>query len=113
MVQTRNKLIALFIGNLSNSIIHKILEIAIDNKEIANKYEKELTTSYEIAKKYREKINTFNNQIPDKDVEYIKMQIINKVRSELLLRILKGYENINLDLIEEFVDKYLRNMNVV
>ncbi len=40
MVQNRNKLIDLFIGNISNSIVHKILEKAIDNKEIASKYER-------------------------------------------------------------------------
>ena len=55
MTQNRNKLIDLFIGNISNSVVHEILEKAIDNEEISRRYEKELTTSLEIAKKYREK----------------------------------------------------------
>ena len=63
MVQNRNKLINLFIGNISNSIIHDILERAIKNEEISNRYEKELTTSFEIAKKYRNKINPLSIEI--------------------------------------------------
>lgn len=34
MVQNKNKVISLFIGNLSNVILHKILEIAIDDEII-------------------------------------------------------------------------------
>ena len=52
MVQNRNKLIELFIGNASNSIVHRILEKAIAkerNEEISDKYRKELITSFEIA----------------------------------------------------------------
>ena len=66
----RSKLIDKFIGNLSNAIIHKILEKAIDDREIASKYEKELTTSFKIAKKYREKINPIDTPLPDKDIGY-------------------------------------------
>ena len=33
MSQNRNKLIILFIGNVSNAIVHEILEKAINNKE--------------------------------------------------------------------------------
>lgn len=113
MVQNRNKLIELFIGNLSNSIVHKILEIAIDNIELSNKYEKELTTSFEIAKRYREKINPINLPFPDKDINYIKTKIKNKIRVELSIRISKGYKNINLELIDEIIDKYLNDMNVI
>ncbi|HLD06854.1 MAG TPA: hypothetical protein VJC16_04960 [Candidatus Nanoarchaeia archaeon] len=40
----RNKLISKVVGNLSNAVIHKVLEKAIDDQEIASKYEKELTT---------------------------------------------------------------------
>ncbi len=71
-VQNRNRLIELFIGNMANSIVHEILEKAIDDKELANRYEKELTTSLEIAKKYRAKINPVNNPLLDRDVRYIK-----------------------------------------
>ena len=112
MVQNRNKLIDLFIGNVSNSIVHKILEMAIDNEEMCNRYEKELITSFEIAKRYREKINPTNIPFPDKDIIYIKSKIKNKVKAELLTRISKGYKNINLELIDEMIDDYLNEMNV-
>lgn len=112
MVQNRNKLIDLFIGNISNSIIHKILEIAVNNEEMFDRYEKELTTSFEIAKKYREKINPINPPFPNKDIKYIKNKIKNKVKAELLIRISKGYKNINLELIDEMIDESLKEMNV-
>ena len=113
MVQNRNKLIDLFIGNVSNSILHEILEKATDEQELSNKYNKELLNSLEIAKKYREKINPMDTALPDKDIANIKTKITNKVRAELVLRISKGYENINLDLIEEFIDKALKDADVI
>ena len=113
MVQKRKKLIDLFIGNIANSIVHEILEKAIDNRDISVRYEKELTISFEIAKKYRAKINPVNNPLPDKDIEYIKTKIINKAKSELLIRISKGYENINIDLVEKLVDKALTDMKII
>ncbi|MBI4154762.1 hypothetical protein HY498_01610, partial [Candidatus Woesearchaeota archaeon] len=70
MVQNRNKLIDLFIGNAANSIVHKILEIAIENNEIASKYNKELVTSRELAQKYREKINPKASPLLEKDIKY-------------------------------------------
>ena len=113
MVQNRRKLIDLFIGNISNSIIHEILEKAADNEELSNKYNKELTTSFSIAKKYREKINPINTSLPEKDIEHIKTKVTNKVGAELSLRISKGYENIELDLIGELVDGILKDMNTI
>ena len=71
MAQNRNKLIDLFIGNISNSIVHKILEKAINDKELANRYNKELLSSLKIARRYREKINPVNAPLPDKDIEHI------------------------------------------
>jgi len=112
MVQNRNKLIDLFIGNAANSIVHKVLEIAIENSEIANKYNKELITSRDLAKKYREKINPKDSPLIERDIEYIKSRIINKIRAELLLRISNGYKNINLNLIDGFVDNFLKEMKI-
>jgi len=37
----RNKLLELFISNIANAIIHKILEKAIDKPDISEKYNKE------------------------------------------------------------------------
>ncbi|MEK6830761.1 MAG: hypothetical protein AABX77_01930 [Nanoarchaeota archaeon] len=65
MPQNRNKLIDLFIGNISNAIIHEILERAIDQEEIADRYRKELNNSLNKAKEYREKINPTNAILPD------------------------------------------------
>lgn len=113
MAQNRKKLIDLFMGNISNSIVHKILEKAIDNKEVTNKYKRELITSLDIAKKYRGKINPINSKLPDKEIAYIKTKIINKVKSELMLRISKGYKNIKLDLVEGLVDEALEEMKVI
>ena len=113
MVQNRNKLIELFIGNISNSIIHQILEIAVIKELVADKYRKELITSFELAKRYRKKINPVNRPLKDKDVLYIRAKIINKVRAELIARISKGYKNINLNLVESLVDKSLIKMNIM
>lgn len=46
-------------------------------------------------------------------MEYIKTKIRNKVKAELLMRISKGYKNINLDLVEEMIDKYLKDMKII
>jgi hypothetical protein len=113
MVQNRNKLIELFIGNITNSIVHEILEKAIFQDELIRKYDKELLNSLAIAKKYREKINPKNLPLPFREVNYIKNKIINKIKTELLLRISKGYTNIDLNLIEQSTDKYLKETNII
>ena len=112
MVQNRNKLIDLFIGNIANAIVHEILENALSSDVVADKYRKELTTSFEIAKKYREKINPINRSLPDRDLEHIKVKIVNRVRVELNIRISKGYKNIDLFLVDELVDKALKDSKV-
>ncbi|MFH1358501.1 MAG: hypothetical protein ABIH37_01285 [archaeon] len=113
MTQNRNKLIEIFISNLSNSIVHEILEKATNQDELINKYDKELLNSLNIAKKYREKINPSNSELPHKDIIYIKNKITNKVRNELQVRISKGYENINLNLIDSLIDKHLKETKIV
>lgn len=112
MTQNRNKLIKLFISNISNSIVHEILERAINEELIIDKYRKEIINSLEIAKKYREKINPADRVLSNKDIGYIRAKIINKVKSELMTRISKGYKNINLNLIDELVNKFLKDMNI-
>ncbi|MEK6844663.1 MAG: hypothetical protein AABX44_00215 [Nanoarchaeota archaeon] len=114
MPQKRNRLIELFIGNLSNAITHEILVKAIKNKnkEIAFYYQKEIENAINISKKYREKINPINAPISEKDVSYIKTKIIKKVNAELKIRILKGYKNINLALVDELVDKVLKEIKI-
>ena len=112
-MMNRNRLIEVFISNLANAIIHQILEKAIDKQEIAGVYSKEVKNSWGIAKKYREKINPINRNLPEKDMVEIKKKVINKVRTELRLRIDKGYENINLSLVDEFVENALKKMEIV
>ena len=113
MSQNRNKLIDLFIGNISNSVVHRILEKAIDEEDIRKHYDKEFLTSLNIAKRYREKINPINTPLPDKDIEEIKEGVIKKVRAELELRISKGYKNINIELVEPTVNEILKETKVI
>ena len=113
MSQNRNKLIGLFIGNMSNCVIHKILEKAVDEENIRNHYDKELLNSLEIAKRYREQINPSHKALPDKDIVDIKQKIITKVNSELRLRVEKGYKNIDLGLVEETVDELLKETKTI
>ncbi|MEK6836975.1 MAG: hypothetical protein AABX94_04910 [Nanoarchaeota archaeon] len=112
MVQNRNKLIELFIGNLFNSIVHEILEKAVSKELVADKYRKELASSFEIARMYCEKINPVNRSLSDKDVFYIKNKIVARVKSELMIRISKGYENIDLELVELLTDKALKDVKI-
>ena len=113
MTQNRNKLIELFISNLTNSIVHEILERATDQRELISKYDKELLNSLNIAKKYRDKINPINSELQYKDAIYIRNKVVNKVRNELRVRISKGYTNIDLNLVDALVDKYLKEIRVV
>lgn len=112
MTQNRKKLIDLLIGNTANAVLHKILEEAIDDEIIRKYYDKELLNSLKIAKNYRGKINPINEPLPEKDIGYIKNRIISKVKNELKLRISKGYENIDLDLVEDIVNRMLVDMKV-
>ena len=112
MVQNRKKIIELFIGNISNAVVHDILEKAVDDEEISSKYQKEINVSFNKAKEYREKINPKTSNLSEKDAEYIKNQIKDKVISKLNQRISQGYKNINLNLIEELIDKALKNINI-
>ncbi|MEK6907455.1 MAG: hypothetical protein AABW45_02910 [Nanoarchaeota archaeon] len=113
MNQNRNKLIDLFIGNISNAIIHKILENAIKDENIRLRYEKELTNSMEIALSYRHKINPVNIKLPEKDVNYIKGKIIKRVKAELKSRINKGYKGIELNSIEIIMERILKQTKVI
>jgi hypothetical protein len=112
MAQSRTKLLRLFIGNLSNAIVHKLLEKAINIPEIASKYRKEIANSWSIAKIYRQKINPKLPPFPEKDLKEIKAKTISRVRADILLRISKGYENLSLEAIESEVDSSLKEMAV-
>jgi len=108
----RNKLLTLFVSNLSNAVVHKILENAIDIPEISERYNKEIINSWDIAKRYREKINPVEKELADKEIQEIRKRIVNKVKSELRIRIEKGYENIDLESVEEVVEEVLKEMKI-
>jgi hypothetical protein len=108
----RNKLIELFVGNLSNAIIHKILEKSIEDENIRSRYNKELANSIKVATNYRNKINPINAKLNEKDIDYIKDKILKKVKSELNIRIKKGY-SINLGLVEGTIEEFLKQTKII
>lgn len=112
MVRNRNKLINLFVGNIANVVVHRILEKAIDNSEIAGRYRKELINSLQIAKEYRKKINP-PNKLLEKDVFYIKDKVFRRVKAELFARIKKGYQRINLDSINKEIEIVLKDIEIL
>ena len=81
MVINRKKMIDLFIGNVSNAILHSILEKAVEDNIIRKYYDKEFLNSFEIAKRYREKINPMGSILPE--ASEIKKIVIRKVNNEL------------------------------
>lgn len=94
----------LVIGNLSNAVLHKILEKSIKEEYLANKYSKEIFNSLNIAKKYREKLNPKQEKLSDKNRTEIIEKIKKNVSSELRIRINKGYKNLeNFDLDFEII----------
>ena len=113
MSQNRNKLIDLFIGNISNSAVHMILEKAVDEDNLRKHYDKEFSRSLNAAKSYREKINPKNTPFYGKEIKEIKDRIIKKVGVELNLRISKGYQNINLELIGPTINEILKKTKVI
>ncbi len=112
IVQNRNKLIEKLIGNLANAIVHMLLEKASENEELAKGYRKESEESLNQAEQYRNKINPISSPLQEKDIEYIKNKLINKVKAKLLTRIEDGYKNISLNLVEKLVENKLKEMNI-
>ncbi len=73
MVQNRNRLLKLVIGNLSNCVVHMVLERNIDNENIRKHYSREYNNSIEIAKKYRNKINPVNYCLREVEIKEISI----------------------------------------
>lgn len=113
MVQNRNKLLDLFIGNLSNAALHRIMELGAADDELRKYYGKEALNSIAIARSYREKINPKLTMLPQDDGESIRRKIKERVQNRLRERITKGYENINLELIDKVVAELLLEMNIL
>ncbi len=68
--------------------------------------------SFLVAKRYREKINPTQGCLPDKDVEIIKAEVSKKATKELKQRIVKGYEGIDLNRVENVLEELLRELMV-
>ncbi len=113
MVQNRNKLLDLFVGNLSNAVLHTVMERSSSDEELRKYYGKEVLNSMEIAKNYREKINPIGTALPKNDGENVRRKVIERVKNGLNTRIAEGYENIKLELVEEVTDKILADLRVV
>jgi uncharacterized Fe-S cluster-containing MiaB family protein len=88
------------------------LEKSINKPELTSKYRNESLNSLNIAIGYRKKLNPINRVLIESDVEYIRNEIITRVKNELSLRILKGYQGIDLSLIEGEVNNVLKMMNI-
>ncbi|MBS3118500.1 hypothetical protein J4417_02345 [Candidatus Woesearchaeota archaeon] len=112
MPQNKNKLIELMVGNLANAVLHKILERAIDNIDISSKYLKEIDNSWEVAKRYREKINPLDRPLPEKERGEIKEKIIRKVKAELQIRMAHGYGNLDLEGVERITEEILKKIRI-
>ena len=113
MSQNRKKLIDLFIGNVSNVVVHRLLERAIDDDLVAKRYGKEERTSFDTAEKYRALINPVQSPLPISDADMIRLRILARVKCEIVLRVSKGYKNLSLDGVERFVDSVLRELHVL
>ncbi len=109
----RNRLLAAFISHITNMVVHQILEKAIDSPEIAQSYKNEIKNSLTIAKSYRGRIHPLDNALPSHDNREVRDKIIREVRTKLGRRMAKGYDNIDISLIEDFVDKALKDMKVI
>jgi hypothetical protein len=112
MSQNRNKLLQLLIGNLVNVIVHKVLEEAVKEDILRNHYDKESLVSFEVAKKYREKINPVQRELPENDINKIREEVLKRVDKELKLRVSKGYQGINLSLVKEILEKTLKELKI-
>ncbi|MBI2656756.1 hypothetical protein HYX03_03385 [Candidatus Woesearchaeota archaeon] len=111
MALNRKKLIDLFTGNISNAVLHIILERAVEDEIIRKYYDKEFLNSFEIAKKYREKINPTDRRIPE--AAEMKERVMKKVNNELKTRISKGYKNIDLSIVESAAESILSQLKVI
>ena len=112
MSRNRNKLITLLIGNLTNVVVHQVLENSVKEEILRKYYDKESLHSLEIAKRYREQINPIQRALPGIDVETIKGEILKRARNELLLRISKGYRGIELEALESILERLLEELKI-
>ncbi|MAF99432.1 MAG: hypothetical protein CMH61_02365 [Nanoarchaeota archaeon] len=112
MTQNRNKLIQLFIGNVVNVVVHRILERATQEEILRKRYDKESLVSFNVAQRYRNNIHPVQRELPEHDKAKIREEVIRRVKNELHIRISKEYKGINLQNLESTVDKVLQELLV-
>lgn len=112
MSQNRNKLIQLLVSDLVNLVVHRVMEKSVKEEMFRKHYDKESMISFEVAKRYREKINPVQKEWPEKDIKEIKEEVLKRALNELELRISKGYRGIDLGLAGDVLDKILRELNI-
>mgnify|MGYP001329330556 CR=1 FL=1 len=110
MSQNRNKLIQLLTGNLVNLVVHQVLEESAQEEMLRKHYDKESSVSFEVAKKYREKINPAQREFPERDLSKIREEVLKRSSNEPNLRISKGYEGIDLNLINPILERVLKEL---
>ncbi|MDO8655733.1 MAG: hypothetical protein Q7K45_00715 [Nanoarchaeota archaeon] len=93
-------------------VIHKVLEASAKEDILRRYYDKESLISFNVAQKYRELINPVQRELPFQDIEEMTQDIKRRVKKELELRISKGYEGINLNLIEQILENLLRELKI-
>ena len=102
----------LLIGNLTNVVVHRVLEKSVKEEILRNHYDKESLVSLEVAKRYRDQINPIERALPDIDVKEIEEGIMKRARSELQLRISRGYQRIQLDTIKAILKQVLQELKI-
>ncbi|MFH1071978.1 MAG: hypothetical protein V1743_00960 [Nanoarchaeota archaeon] len=112
MEQNKNKLIRLFVGNISTAIVHQLLEQAIAEDIHRKHYEKECLHSFSLAKAYRGRIHPYQSPLSEKDQAAVKRKIKRNVTKELQLRIAKGYKGLDLNSIEPAIEAALQKLRV-
>ena len=102
--RNKKKLLKIILGNLSNAILHEILaESTI--AELREHYFKEAINSFEVAIKYRQKLSYEFSISND-----LKSKLIRIVKSKLRQRIKNGYNNLNLNKVEIYVESLLKKI---
>ena len=67
-LQTPPPVIILLIGNLTNVVVHRVLEKSVEEEILRKHYDKESLASLEVAKRYREQINPIQRALPEIDI---------------------------------------------
>lgn len=85
----------------------------MENEILREHYDRESLSSFEVARRYREKINPVQRELPENDVDKIKEEVFKRAGKELRLRIDKGYEGVKLGLLGEILEKVLEELKIL